>query len=133
MIRYFLTAAAAALVLATPVEAKRIIAEFTPLQKLLSAEVVVVGKVTAIEKDTVDVEPFPGAKDKQTYKVAVIKIETDLIGAANITHVRVGFVLPPPPNPGAPPVRPASERGFAPVFLAEGQTGLFYLTKHHSG
>src|SRR6266545_5005658 len=135
MIRYFLAAAAAALVLATPVEAKRAIRILTPLEKLVYADTVVVGKVTAIEKDTVDAEPVPGAKDKQTYKVAVIKIESGLVGAANVTHVKVAFIPPARPEPPAvgPGRLPPGRGGFGPVHLTEGMEGLFYLTKHHSG
>ena len=60
MFRYFLIAAAAALVLATPVEAKRAPFLYLPMQRLLRADVAVVGKVTAIEKDTVDATSAPG-------------------------------------------------------------------------
>jgi hypothetical protein len=75
-----------------------------------------VGKVTAIEKDTVDAPPFPGAA-LRTYQVAVIKIETGFVGAANTTHVKVGFIPPPPGTPAS---------------LTEGMEGLFYLSRHHS-
>jgi hypothetical protein len=112
-----MVAAAAALVLATPVGAKRAIRIFTPIEKLVRADVVAVGKVTAL--------------DKVTYKIAVIKIESGLFGAANITHVKVGFIPPAPVDPTAPgrPIR----GGFQQVNLTEGLEGLFYLTKHHSG
>jgi hypothetical protein len=136
MIRYFLAAAAAALVLTTPVEAKRAIRVFTPVEKLVRADTVVIGKVTAIEKDTVLAEPAPGVKDKQTYKVAVIKIENGLVGAANVTHVKVAFIPPARQEPPAVgPGRPGApgRGGFGPVTLAEGMEGLFYLNKHHSG
>lgn len=131
MIRSVLTAAVAALVLATPVEAKRAIRLFTPIDKLVRADAVVVGKVTAIEKDTVDATPLPGAADKVTYKVAVIKVESGLAGAANVTHIKVGFIPPAPVDPAAP-ARP-SRGGFQPVNFTVGMDGLFYLTKHHSG
>ena len=72
MIRYVLTAAVAALVLATPVEAKRAIRLFTPVEKLVRADAVVVGKVTALEKETVSATPVPGAPDKIAYTIAVI-------------------------------------------------------------
>ena len=131
MTRYVLTAAVAALVLATPVEAKRAIRLYTPIEKLVRADAVVVGKVTALEKDTVDATPVPGAPDKVTYKVAVIKVESGLAGAANVTHVKVAFVPPAPVDPAAP-VRPG-RGGFQPVNFTVGQEGLYYLTKHHSG
>lgn len=132
MYRYLLTAAAVVLVLVTPVEAKRI-ANYTPLQKLTRADAVVVGKVTTIEKETVSATTHPSVKDKIEYKIAVIKIGDGLVGAANVTHIKVGFIPPPPADPAAPaPVRPG-RGGFGPVALTEGQEGLFFLTKHHSG
>jgi hypothetical protein len=134
VIRYFVAAVLAALVLAPPVEAKRVIAAYTPIQKLFRADVAVVGKVTAIEKETVNALPHPGATEKQTYQVAVIKVETALVGAANVTHVKVAFIPPPRGEPPAVgPGRPAPVQDFRPVHLTEGQTGLFYLTKHHTG
>jgi hypothetical protein len=135
MIRYFLAAAAVAVVLVTPVEAKRAIRVFTTIEKLIRADAVVVGKVTAIEKDTVLAEPSPGVKEKQTYKVAVIKIEAGLVGAANVTHVKVAFTPPARQEPPAvgPGRLPPGRGGFGPVSLTEGMEGLFYLTKHHSG
>lgn len=105
-------------------------------QRALTAEVVVVGKVTAVEKETVDAEPFPGATDKVAFKVAVVKIESPLAGANALTHIRIGFVPPPkaeplpPLNPNLPlrPVRPIRPN-FAPD-LKEGSEMLFFLTKH---
>ena len=130
MIRYVLTAVVAALVLATPVAAKRAVRPFTPIEKLVRVDAVVVGKVTAIEKDTVDVAPVPGA-DKITYKVAVIKVESGIAGAANVTHLKVAFVPPAPVDPAAP-VRPG-RGGFQPVNFTVGMDGLFYLTKLPGG
>ena len=57
MHRYLL--AAAVLAVAAPVEAKRIAAPPAPVVRAVRADVVFVGKVTAIEKDTVDAAPYP--------------------------------------------------------------------------
>ncbi len=132
MIRRLLVVAVAAMVLAVPVEAKRAIRIFTPTEKLVRSDAVIIGKVTAIEKNTVDAAPFPGVAEKQAYKVAVIKVETGLVGAANVTHFKVGFQPPPAGQPANPPGRPG-RGGFQPVNLTEGMEGLFYLTKHHTG
>ena len=55
----FLFAPLFALLVAVPVEAKRIAAP-PPILRAIKADVVFVGKVTAIEKDTIDAAPFPG-------------------------------------------------------------------------
>jgi hypothetical protein len=132
-----LTAAAVAL-LSPPAPALRIIAPGNiPLQqKLLTADAVVVGKVTGIEKEAVDLS-LPGQPGKQPHTVAVVKVETALIGAKNVTHIKVAFPKPgeapseqplqqgrlrPLPAPGRP--------GFGPVALTEGQEGVFFLSKH---
>jgi hypothetical protein len=111
-----------------------------PVQRAVTAEVVVVGKVTAIEKDMVEAQPFPNAPNKVAYRVAVVKIETNLAGAANITHVRIGFIPPAKPNPNVqPPVgRPGRAirpiRGPLPAIeLKEGEEKLFFLAKHPGG
>ncbi|HEY2911346.1 MAG TPA: hypothetical protein VGI99_13940 [Gemmataceae bacterium] len=104
-------------------------------ERAISAEVVVVGKVTAIEKESVAAAPAPGAKNKVDYKVAVVRIESALAGAANLTHIKVGFI--PQPPPAAPqPVQPGGVRPFIvrrrPVLpeLKEGQQYVLFLTKH---
>ena len=139
MRRYLLPAAAAVAVvglLVSPVQALRIAAPPQPSQLALTTPVVVTGKVTAIEKDTVDApSPYAGAKDKVVYKVAVVKIDKALAGAENLTHIKIGFIPPAPANPAAPggpavlPVRPGRP-GFQQPELKEGQEALFFLAKH---
>jgi hypothetical protein len=114
------------------------IAMRTPAQRATSADVIVVGKVTAIEKEMAEAQPFPGAPNKVPHKVAVVKIETNLAGAANITHIKIGFIPPAKPDPTAPP--PARGGGIRPIRrgpvvpeLKEGQEMLFFLTKHPAG
>lgn len=110
------------------------IAMKAPAQRALTADAVVVGKVTAIEKETVEATPFPGAPNKLQYKIAVVQVETALAGANNITHIKVGFIpLPaaaaPQPAPGL--VRPPIRRGNLLPELKEGQEFVFFLSKHH--
>jgi len=145
--KYLLTAALAlAGVVAVHSAAPALMIAFQPApQRAVTADVVVVGKVTAIEKDTVDVPQFPGAKEKVAHKVAVVKIETNLGGAANLTHIKIGFIPPakvqpgggPVPLPGQPMILPAPGRPFRPGIqapeLKEGAEMLFFLAKHPSG
>jgi hypothetical protein len=98
---------------------------------------VVQGKVTGLEKDEVQLEPFKGSP-KVAYKVAVIKIEKAIIGAKNQTHIKVvfpaGSAEAEPVNPDVPikPIgRPFPGRGGPPVItLAADQEGVFFLHPH---
>ncbi len=125
MTRFLFLAAAGLALTASPAAAKRI-ALPPPANRAATADVVVVGTVTAVEKETVDAKPYPVADKPQAYTVAVIKVQDGLIGAAGLTHVKVGFVALGAPAPGRGPGR--GGWGVAP--LAEGQSGLFFLTKH---
>jgi hypothetical protein len=131
MIRNLLLAAVATVAVAVPAAAGKAIRLFSPVEKVARAEVVVVGKVSAVEKGTVDAVRFPGDTNKVPHKVVVIKIDKGLVGGGAITHIKVGFVPPPPADPNTP-VRPV-RGGFQQIDLKEGQEGLFFLTKHPSG
>ena len=89
----------------------------TPVQRALAADTVVVGKVTAIEADPVEVAGRDGAPAVK-YTVAVIKVDTALVGAAGLTHLKVGFV-PGPPAQGSVGPRP---RGYGPIGLTASET-----------
>jgi hypothetical protein len=145
----FCLAAVAAVATTDPV-AGLVMAAKAPVQRAVTADVVVVGKVTAIEKEAVEVAPVPNAPNKLAFKVAVVKIETPLAGADGVTHLKVGFIPPPMavPNAGiaanaanaAPPAanaRGPAARQFRPGMqipeLKEGQEFLFFLTRHPSG
>ncbi len=113
------------LALAPAARADRIAPVARPVDRALRVPVVVVGKVTAVEKDTVDAAYFKGGP-KVAHKVAVVKVETNLIGAENTTHVKIGFV----PN-GTGGIRPG--RGPENPNLKEGDEFLFFLVKSPGG
>ena len=121
--------AALAVAAVAPVASAKRAAPPNPVQRALAADVVVVGKVTAVEKEAVELPPFPGSPDNVAHRVAVVKVETGLAGADNLTHVKVAFLPPPAGADGALGRR----RPFGPVSLAVGQEGLFFLTKHPTG
>jgi len=132
---------AAAALVAVDGSAKALMIAMRPApQRAVTADVVAVGKVTAIEKDTVDAAPFPGAKEKVAYKVAVVKIGDNLAGANNLTHIKIGFIPPAKVQPGGGPVPPGGVRpairpirpGLQAPELKEGQEMLFFLVKHPS-
>jgi hypothetical protein len=130
MLRTLSLAAAVALLFDAPAEAKRVMAPLGPLDRTARAEAVVVGKVTAVEKDPVMLPQYPGAKDKVAHAVAVVAVEKGLLGADGVKEFKVAFVAPPKPDPNAP-ARPV--RGLGPVNLVPGQEGVFFLTRHPGG
>ena len=119
----------------------------TPAAQAANADAVVVGTVTEVGAEPVEVTAFPGApKDaKMSFKVAVVKVDTALMGAGGVTRFRVGFPSDAPVAGGAPgePVRPGGPvpiggRGRRPgrvttVALTAGMEGCFVLTRHHEG
>ena len=100
-------------------------------QRLAQADVVILGKVTAVEDKTVKAERFPGDKEGGEYRVAVVKVSETFFGTPVLTHVKVGFLPPPPPvppviQPDDQPVRPIRRPirpglGFQQPSLAAGQ------------
>ena len=101
-----------------------------PVERALGVPVVVVGKVTSIEPDTVESIPYPGAPNKVAYRIAVVKIEAALAGAAGMTHLKVGFI---PPAKADPTVRLPLRPHPAQPELREGKEMLFFLRKHPEG
>ena len=112
----------ALLLLTTAARADRL-GDFAPEVRAAVADVTVVGTVTEIEKEPVQANPYPGAADPVAYTVAVVKVETNVHGAKNVTHVRIGFILPPA---GVP------VRGPQPSLKADQKVCLF-LNKHPDG
>jgi hypothetical protein len=113
-------------------------------QKMIAADAVVKGTVTSIEKETVELEQYPNGP-KVAHCVAIIKLETALIGGKNVTHIKVVFPKPgeqptgdntDPPGavarPIARPIPGIGRGGFGPISLTEKQEGLFFLSKHPS-
>jgi hypothetical protein len=122
-----------ALLLAALPAAAMMIAPAPIPQRVAQADAVVVGKVTAIEDKLVEATQVPGAKDKVEYHVAVIKIKDDLLGAKDLTHVRVGYIVPKevPAAPGGPIRLPI--RRYPTVKFEVDQEVCAFLKKHHEG
>src|SRR5438874_2405287 len=66
----------------------KVVAQPTPGMQAIQADVVVVGKIAEIEKETVEAAPFKGANKDQriSYKIAILKIEDPLIGGKGLTQ-----------------------------------------------
>ncbi len=120
-------------------------------EKVGQADLIVSGKVTSIEDKMVEATPNAFNQNKVEYKVAVITVTEVFKGDAKIKTVRVGFIAPKvivPPGGPVPPggIKPLPGPGIQPVpaprfppikggfnmQLSVGQTGMFYLSRHHS-
>ncbi len=139
MRRVFLGLAAAVLA-AAPAFALRMIAPGNVglQQKLIAADAVVVGKVTKVEADPLDITQHEGGP-KVPHTVAVIKISDALVGAKTVTHIKVVFPKPGEQPEGGPArggggIRPLpgapGRGGFGPLAVTENQEGVFFLSKH---
>jgi hypothetical protein len=106
--------------LALPVRAGTIAADALPLpNRAAGADVIVLGKITAIEDKSVLVAPFPGAGNKTEYRVAVLTISEAVKPPRGAKTIRLGFVpLPPGVAVSPPPFQPTV-----------GLEGCFFLTK----
>jgi hypothetical protein len=127
-LRRYLLSAVAMLTTAFPAGA---VAQLTapPLPaRVALADVIALGKVTAIEDDLVDAAPLvkiPGVTKKVPFRIAVVSIQSSIMGTNKIERVRVAFT--PPPADGTT----ARGRGrLAIVRLAAGDEGCFFLRKH---
>lgn len=127
------------LALATPLWAMMVAPSPIP-DRVATADMVVIGKITSIEDKTVKASQYPGAPNKAEYKIAMIQIESLLKGPKGLTHVRLGFVPPPPPAPPQPAPQPGQPvrivkgpRQFPQLNHTVGQEACFFLTKHAEG
>lgn len=96
-----------------------------------SAELVVVGKVTAVEKEEAEVTPYRGG-GKVSYKVAVVKVEETLVGKTNETHIKVGFSPAGAFIRGGPNPFEFKENAEGVFFLLRSSDGGLYLYDHNT-
>jgi hypothetical protein len=121
LIRATQLAGLALLTLALPARAGTLPADALPLpNRVATADLILVGKVTSFEDKTEKAIPFPGAKDKIDYKVAVVTIGDALPAPKDLKTIRLGFT----PTPPGVVISPAP---FQPTVNLE---GCFFLTKH---
>jgi hypothetical protein len=100
-------------------------------QRTALADLVLVGKVAAMELDLVDASPLLKIPrvGKIPYQIAVVSVQTSLLGMKTPGEIRVGYVV----LPSASKEREVKYRRLARLKLAEGQEGCFFLTKHPEG
>jgi hypothetical protein len=119
---------AAALAAASPAFALIPRADPTVAQTIVLTDVVVVGKVTALDEKRVSAGPplkVPGAKPIE-YQLATVEVRESLLGAKGVREVRVAVIVPPGENDRRGPVF----RRWPLVKLAVGQEACLFLTRH---
>src|SRR5215471_1393560 len=92
------------------------------------ADLIALGKVTAVEDDWVEAAPLvkiPGVTKKVPFRIAVVSIQSPILGADKLERVRVAFT--PPPAAGST-IRGGGKLALVP--LATGDEGCFFLRKH---
>jgi hypothetical protein len=107
----------------TPVWATVIAPMAMPI-RVANADVIVVGKVTALADKTEPAQLIKG--DTRQMQIATVKVEETLMGKAG-KEVKVGFIVPAARNPGGgvrPAILPYSIR------LTAGQEAALFLKRH---
>ena len=61
-----------------------------PVRAATLSNVVVTGTVTAVECEPTDAKLTPSAAEEVGFTITVVKIDRPLLGAKNLTHVRIG-------------------------------------------
>jgi hypothetical protein len=93
------------------------------------ADLIALGKVTAIEDEVVEAAPLvkiPGVTKKVPFRIAIVSIQSLIRGGEKQKRVKVAFT--PPPAKGAKSMRGGGRLGV--VRLAAGDEGCFLLRKH---
>jgi hypothetical protein len=107
------------LVLAIPLQAGFPTIPPPMAQRVAGADLIVLGKVTAV--DDAPVQAFPlsrvASTPKVDFRVATVRVEAVLLGPGKLDEVRVAYLTPPAPRR-------------TPVSLRVGETGCFFLRKH---
>jgi hypothetical protein len=113
---------AAVLGLAAPCTARAVVPLVAPPvpKRVALADLIVVGKVTALEDDLVEAPPLlkiPDVSKNVSYRVAVVTVDSTLLGGKkDETKIRVGVLQPAKRNPK--------------VQFAVDQEGCFLMRKH---
>jgi hypothetical protein len=108
---------------------------FVPVaERVGRADVVVIGTVAEVDADPVQVDLYGGGR-KTWMRMARVKIAEDLLGAAGLTHVRVGFVgAEDQPDTGQTIHTPVLEKGNEVILFLRKRTGNdFYHMDGHFG
>ncbi|MGH9676876.1 MAG: hypothetical protein ACRD36_07220, partial [Candidatus Acidiferrum sp.] len=109
----------------------RMLAVSPPLgQKAALADMVIVGKVASIDEKPQFIKRTPRDPEKSEYRVANVKIEQLLLGGANLTHVRVGYLAHAADADPTGANRIPGLSDLLQIKLSPGQEAIFFLQSH---
>jgi hypothetical protein len=94
-----------------------------PAQRAATATMVVIGKVVSLEDKSITAKRYPEDPEKGEYTIAIVKIDSAVVGAKGLTHIRVGFI-PRLSDPNIKYRRPA------PVQLKKDDEVILFLDPH---
>src|SRR5712664_3451756 len=66
-------------------------------QRVLTADTIVAGKVTAVADKSTKAERFKGDVQKGEYRLFTVKIDSAIQGGNGLTHIKVGCLMPVAP------------------------------------
>jgi len=122
-----LAGAACLLTMITVAQAKAIMIAPPPAgQRVATADLIVVGKVTGFGEKTVKGEMYKG--DERQMQIATIKVGETLVGKAD-KEIKVGFFPPKQPEPQKDGIRLPIRR-YPTVQLKQDEEYCLFLTKH---
>lgn len=96
-------------------------------ERVAAADVIVFGKVTAIEDKPVLAKRSADDEEKVEHRIALIQITDRLLGAKGLTHIRLGYTA------AAPAGRRAGGGPYGSVVPTVGQEACFMLRKAYDG
>lgn len=115
--------ASLALLLVGQTASADMMAPFPIPERVARAKLVVVGKVTRLEKNTLEITPYWGGTKKREFLVGVVEIKDQIKGEQKLTHVRVAFL---PQRPGGLRQYPLNTQ------LKPGEEVCLFLSAHPS-
>jgi hypothetical protein len=102
--------------------------------RIVSSDIVVVGRVVALEPKDVEAVFSSESPYRLDYRIAVVKVKEVIHGQKDVKELRLGFISPDQDrkvDKTGKVMTTFSPLGFSPAKV--GQEGMFFLWKHHQG
>jgi hypothetical protein len=102
--------------------------------RIVQSDIVVLGRVVALEPKDVEAVLSSESPYKLDYRIAVVKVQEVIHGQEELKELRLGFISPDQDrkvDKTGKTMATFSWLGFSPAKV--GQEGMFFLRKHHQG